>query len=278
MGPRGGEGGRRGSMAQEMVNGLRYVATSPILATLLLMGLVPTLLGMPYQTFLPVFAKDIFGDGVHRNAGELGFMMTMTGVGALIGSLCVASMADFPRRALLQLFAGLSFGLSLAFFAVQTNFVLSVLGLALLGFSANFFQALNSSMLMSASDPRYYGRVMSLNMLTFALMPLGTLPIGYLADVIGSVSIGSLDLIGVQTTLMGAGLAMVVFLLSVTLKNPAYRRLDQSDLRRYAAEAADRMDEMDGSKPEGGSVWGQLRTARDQRRTASLTEGDPSSD
>ena len=100
----------RGSVRSEMVNGLRYIAGSPILFTLLLMALIPTMLGMAYQNFLPVFAKDVFGDGVDRNSQGLGFMMTMTGVGALLGSLFVASMQDYPRRTQLQLIAGLGFG------------------------------------------------------------------------------------------------------------------------------------------------------------------------
>lgn len=245
------------SVAQSTFDGLRYVVASPILLTLLLMGLVPTLLGLSYQTFLPVFAKDIFGDGVHRNGGGLGLMMTMTGIGALVGSLVVASLQDFPRRTQLQLFGGLGFGASLAFFAVQNNFILSIAGLTLIGFSSNFFQALNSTIVMSASDPRYYGRVMSVNMLTFALMPLGTLPIGYLADVIGTIHVGSLELLGVQTSLMGAGLIIVAFILMMTVRNPAYRRLEQNDFKRFAVVTAERFD-----RNSGGSAWSQLRGAR----------------
>jgi hypothetical protein len=73
-------------MLQDLVDGLRYVFASPILLTLLVMGLVPALIGMSYQSFLPVFAKDVFGDGIHRNAEGLGLMMTVSGIGALAGS------------------------------------------------------------------------------------------------------------------------------------------------------------------------------------------------
>jgi MFS family permease len=252
---------RRGSVRGEMLDGLRYIAASPILLTLLMMGLVPSLLGLAYQTFLPVFAKDVFGDGIDRNSQGLGLMMTMTGVGALAGSLAVASMSDYPRRTKMQLIAGVGFGLSLAFFTLQSSFVLALAGLTCLGFAANFFQALNSTMVMSSSDSRYYGRVMSVNMMTFALMPLGTLPIGFLADLIGTVSIGSLDLQGIQVALLGSGLIITLFILAVAIRNPAYRKLEQDDLRQFAVVAAERVD-----GDAEGSAWSRLRAASRQRR------------
>jgi MFS family permease len=264
----------RGTVVSELVAGLRYVVASPILLTLLLMGLVPSLLGMSYQSFLPVFAKDVFGDGINRNSEGLGVMMTVTGVGALIGSLVVASMQDYPRRAMLQLFGGLGFGLGIAMFAISGNLILALAGLLVIGFMASFFQALNSTMVMSASDPEYYGRVMSVNMLTFALMPIGTLPVGYVADLIGTVSLGPIDLIGIQAAHLGAGLIIAVFILLVTVKNPAYRRLEQDDLKRFAAVAVERVSNKDGSS------WQQLRSAfREERGStlaASFNEAEPS--
>jgi hypothetical protein len=52
---------------------------------------------------------------------------------------------------------------------------------------SSYFQGLNSTMVMTASDAQYYGRVMSVND-DLLLMPLGTLPMGFLADSIGSFS------------------------------------------------------------------------------------------
>ncbi len=255
--------GPRASMRRDLVDGLRYVASSPILLTLLLMGLVPSLIGMSYQSFLPIFAKDVFGDGVSRNATGLGFMMTMVGVGALIGSLAVASMQDYPRRTQMQLIAGLGYGLGIGFFAIQGNFLLAIAGLVTIGLMSNFFMALNSTLIMTASDPQFYGRVMSVNMMTFALMPLGTLPAGFIADAIGHVDLGPLSLIGVQATTFGAGLIIVIFILGITLLNPKYRKLEQDDFKRFAVVAAGRVSE---GQPDG--AWKQLRRAFKQDRGA----------
>jgi MFS family permease len=237
-GLRDAEGGR--SVINDLFDGLRYVRRSPILLTLLMLGIMPMLLGSSYQNFLPVFAKDVFGHG-SRNASGLGLMSTTTGVGAIIGSLAVASLANYPRRTMLQLIAGVGFGLSMAFFALQHNFVFALTALVFLGMMSDFFQSLNATLVVSASDPEYYGRVMSLNMMSFSLMPFGTVPLGYLADWIGHTSIGSLDLIGVQVTTFGAGMLITVFILAVTVFNPSYRRMEQEDFRRAQRESMTRV-------------------------------------
>jgi MFS family permease len=261
----GGMAMPRKPIISDMVDGLRYVIGSPILLTLLLMALVPSLIGMTYQSFLPIFARDVFGDGISRNAEGLGIMMTITGVGALIGSLVVASMQDYPKRAQLQLAGGLVFGLALALFAVQGNFAFALLTLLVVGFASSYFQALNSTMVMTASDPAYYGRVMSVYMMTFSLMPLGTLPVGFIADAMGTVAIGPIHLIGMQATQLGAGLILAAFILLVTVFNPAYRRLEQDDFKRFAEIATERLNE--GAE---GSHWQRLRSSMRQERGSRL--------
>jgi MFS family permease len=222
------------TLLSEIREGFRYIFVSPILLTLLGIGLVPTLLGQSHQQFLPVFAKDVFGDGIDRNAGALGFMGTMSGVGALAGSLLVATLSDYKRRTLLQLGSGLGYGLFLAAFAVQSDFTAAIIMLVGVGFSSAFLQSLNSTMLMTVADPAYHGRVMSVNMLTFSLTSVGTFLMGYLIDYIGSATVGSLTLGPVQVAYFFSGSIIAAFILAMTVFNPSYRRLEQSDLRRYS--------------------------------------------
>jgi MFS family permease len=239
-GQRAGAGGRglghQGSILQGLSDGFAYVLRNPTLLTLLALGLVPTLLGQAYQQFLPVFAKNVFGDGIDRNAHALGFMSTMTGVGAFTGALAVASLAEYRQRTLLQLAVGIGFGLSLALFAAQGNYALAVVMLAAIGFTSSSFQSLNSTMIMTVSDPAYYGRVMSINMLTFSLQAFGTFGIGYLIDWLGDVNQSPFHLQDVQIATLALGLIVTVFIAAVTVLNPSYRRLEQEDLRRAAAE------------------------------------------
>jgi MFS family permease len=220
-------GGR--AMLREQVEGYRYVFASPVLLTLLAIGLVPTFLGQSYQQFLPVFAKDVFGDGVDRNAAAIGFMGTMNGVGALAGSLAVASAADYRRRSMLQLAAGLGFGVSMLLFAATGFYPLAVLWLMVVGFTTAALASLNTTMLFTVSDRAYYGRVMSVNMLNMSFMMVGAFLTGYVIDAAPEISLGSLTLEPVQAVYAGVGLLITLFILSITIFNPSYRRLGKDD-------------------------------------------------
>src|SRR6266446_86690 len=71
----------------EAYAGVRYAwGCAPIRAILLLVGLV-SLLGLPYQVLMPVFATEI----LHGDAHTLGMLTAASGVGAIIGALYMAS-------------------------------------------------------------------------------------------------------------------------------------------------------------------------------------------
>jgi predicted MFS family arabinose efflux permease len=68
-------------------DGIRLVASRPDLRTLFLLASIPTLFVFPYIGFLNVFARDILRIG----AQGLGLLMAVSGCGAVVGSLLVAS-------------------------------------------------------------------------------------------------------------------------------------------------------------------------------------------
>ena len=118
-----------------------------------------------------------------------------------------------------------------------------MLFLAGVGFTSSLFQAVNTSMTMTASAPEYHGRVMSINQLNVSLTAFGTFVTGYVVDWAGDSSVGPLELASAQVTFLGIGVIMIAFLLLVTLRNPSYRHLQQEDLKRYAAEPSRRPDD-----------------------------------
>ena len=67
--------------------------------------------------------------------------------------------------------------------------------------------SLNQALLIELSDNEYRGRVMSIFMLNFGFMPLGTFPAGLMIDYLGGQAV-----IG----MMGAGLIAVTVLIFVT--------------------------------------------------------------
>jgi MFS family permease len=195
---------------RSLIDGLGYIRGNPVLMALLLLAFAPVMLGMPYQALMPVFAEDVFSVG----PSGLGLLMTVNGVGALLGSLVVASMSNLSRRGLVQLGLGVIFGLSLALFAFSGNFYVALFALLIVGGASAAYMSLNSTLVMDKAEPQYHGRVMSVYMLTFSLMPISVLPVGALADAFGApVTIG----IG--------GLLLVVVVALYGSLHPSYRHL-----------------------------------------------------
>ncbi len=194
----------------DLVEGLRYIRASGVLLALMGLALVPLFFGLPYQTLMPLFAERVFAVG----AAGLGALMAASGIGALLGSVTVASLAEHPRPALVQLALGVGFGLALIGFGLAPGFAVALGCLALVGFCSSAYNALNNTLIMANTEQRLYGRVMSVYLLTFAVMPLGAAPAAWLADHLG----GRLTVV-----LDGAIVAAVV--IGVALLYPPYRRI-----------------------------------------------------
>ncbi|MEX2315405.1 MAG: MFS transporter [Thermomicrobiales bacterium] len=192
-------------------DGLRYIRGNTIVFSLLALAFAPVLLGMPYQTLMPVFAEDVFEVG----PGGLGVLMAANGLGALIGSLMIATISGFRRRGLLQMSLGILFGVAIAAFAFGRAFEFGLFALVVVGFASAGYQALNSSLVMHYTESAFHGRVMSVYLLTFSAMPLGTVPFGALSDRYGApITIG-----------MG-GLVLAAIVASVGALYTPYRRIE----------------------------------------------------
>ncbi|CAN5568255.1 MFS transporter [soil metagenome] len=194
-----------------MIDGLRYIRNSSVLSALMLLAFAPTLLGMSYQALMPVFAEDVFNVG----PSGLGLLMTVNGIGALVGSLAVATFSNYRKRGMLLVGLGLVFGLSIALFAFSQTLWVAFPALILIGGASAAYMALNMSLVMNYAEPKYHGRVMSINMMTFSLMPLSVVPTGYLVDMFGApVVIGC------------AGLLLAAIVAVYGTLHPSYRKVE----------------------------------------------------
>ena len=199
----------------DLFSGLSYIRRSSTLRTLIGMGFLLILFGMPVQMLMPVFAGDVFDQGPLG----FGFLLAVSGVGAVVGSLWVASRAaNMSSRGRTQLLAALAFGSSLFLFGFTSGlfgaFWLGLLLLPLVGMTSQMFMALNNTMIMTSTPHEMRGRVMSVYMMTFSLMPLSILPMGFLADHIG-----------IATAVTGAAAIIIVYVALVWAFRPSYRQL-----------------------------------------------------
>lgn len=205
-----------------LLDGLRYVRGHNVLPILILMGFVPIVVGMPYRSFFPVYQDEVYG----VSEVWLGAMGAVAAVGALVGSLFVASLTTTAKRSAIQLAGGLAFGVMLIVFAGAPTLPLGLIALLFVGLASNGYWALNSTMVLGNTDQEFYGRVMSVYMLSWSFSSFASLPEGRLADAVG-----------VQTMTAGAGVVLILALLAIALFLPGHRRLREHEGRQIEAAA-----------------------------------------
>ena len=183
-------------VGRQMTEGLRYVFARPIMVSVLVTAIAAVVLGMPFQFLMPAFVVE----ALEMEAVALGVLMTISGVGAFGGSLVVAGMGGLRRKGMMLLVNMVGWGVSLLVLSLAAGLEVAALGMFLVGFTSAIFMTLNTSIIQLLTDAEMYGRVMSLNMLTFGLMPLAVTPLGALAEVVGTdraLSLCAVLLIGV---------------------------------------------------------------------------------
>ncbi len=185
--PRGISGISFGDVFSDVTAGLKYVISTPRLRTLMLMMLVLTFFAMPFQNLMAGYVE--LGLGISDWQGQLGDLLFISGLGALFGSALMTWLAEWDRRPLIQWFAGLlcSFGMvSLTFGALRFGFVGAAVGVTLLGIGTTVYMTASSTMMLLSANREYYGRVMSIFMLSFSAMAVTVYPLGLAADLLGT--------------------------------------------------------------------------------------------
>jgi MFS family permease len=175
-------GGRATSAWGSMVEGFRYIRATPVVGALLVVGLVPMLLGMPYQSLLPIFAADVYDIG----PGGLGILIGFGGLGSFVVTLIVASAGDFPHKGLVQLLALAALGVTLVLYSQITWLPLALVVLMAVGAAQMGYNTLNQTQLQTLTADAMRGRVMSVYMLNVGLVPAGSFAAGAVAALVGA--------------------------------------------------------------------------------------------
>jgi MFS family permease len=168
---------------EKLREGFHYAMESaPISSVLLLLALV-SLMGMPYQVLMPVFAKDILQGGPHT----LGFLVAASGIGALGGALYLASRNGINGFEKIIPMAALLFGCGLIAFALSREFVVSTAIMLFTGCGMIVQMAASNTLIQTIVDDDKRGRIMSFYTMAFrGMIPFGSLLTGVLADKVGA--------------------------------------------------------------------------------------------
>lgn len=168
---------------QRLTEGFNYTFGSlPIRAILQLIALV-SFMGMQYTVLSPIFATTI----LHGGAETLGFLMTASGVGALIGGIYLSSRQSVLGLGKVVAYSPALLGLALIIFSFSRVLWLSLLMMVVIGLSTILQIASSNTIVQTIVEDDKRGRVMSFYTMAFlGTLPLGSLVAGSLANHIGA--------------------------------------------------------------------------------------------
>jgi len=167
---------------QLMAEGVRYVRERQNILALFGITAITTIFVFPNAAVLmPFYAKHV----LHVGPTGLGWIMALSGVGALLGATCLLVLPRSVRIGWITTALGLV-ALTLSALAWSRHLALSVAAAAILSFGVSSSLGVASIMVQESVSDAFRGRVMSLYSLAFTgVMPFAALAVARLADVIG---------------------------------------------------------------------------------------------
>jgi MFS family permease len=171
-----------GRLLQGLRDGFAYALGYPPIRAVLLLLVMTSLMGMSYATILPVFAAEILRGG----ARTLGFLLAGAGVGALVGTVYMASRASpVGLGRIIAAGCGL-FGLGLILVGLTRTLPAAMPLMVAVGLGMMLQIVASNTTLQTIVDDDKRGRVMSLYSMAFiGMTPFGSLLAGTLAHSLG---------------------------------------------------------------------------------------------
>lgn len=200
----------RKSVLGDIKDGMRYALGDPTLRGLIIMAFIPATFGYTLFALMPAWASET----LLVTSFELGYLMAVMGISALIGTLGLASMRNLNRRGMILLIISSIWGITVVGLAFSLEFFTAVFFLLAYGLLSSLYMSLNMTLSQIYAEPEKRGRVMSLFMMTFGLMPLGAIPFGEAAEVIGTAQ-----------ALSFSGVVLTALTLIFALAYPHFRRI-----------------------------------------------------
>ncbi len=197
----------KGSPMQDMMEGLKFISGNAVFSFLIGMTFFNSFFGMAYIMMMPAFAVDILKVG----ADGQGVLMSVGGIGALAITMALGSMSGSGYRGVMIVGGGAAFGLSVAAFALTSEYVgsypLALILMVVMGISSSTYMISIMSSLQLLVPDNMRGRVMGFYGMTWSIMPLGSFQAGAIATFVGvpvAIAIG-----GALVTLFALGPAMI---------------------------------------------------------------------
>lgn len=165
-----------------LIDTTRWMLAQPVILTLMALAAVVSLFLVGRTALFPLMVRDI----IHGGANDLGLLVGANGLGSLLGSLITDRTGQVAGRGRLVLLGMITAALSLGALGVSGVLVASLALTAVCAISMILFQS-TSAMVVQLSAPSH-GRgalVGAFDVTRLALIPAGTVVLGFVADALG---------------------------------------------------------------------------------------------
>ncbi len=173
----------RESTLTQIADGLRFIVHDRVFLVLLILSYSLFFFAGSYQQLMPAFTE-LLGVGEQG----YGYLLSITGVGAVLGTVISSSLQNSHRLGAAMLTAAAVFCLFVYLFALVSYAGIASAYTIALGavFGASIFSSIflvtSTTILQLEVPDELRGRVMGVHAITYNMMPLGGLLAGYLAS------------------------------------------------------------------------------------------------
>jgi MFS family permease len=170
------------SIWTELEEGFKYISGDKDLSSMIIMIGISSLFVIPFNTLMPIFAKDLF----HGDAGTFSWFESAAGLGSVVAAMYLANLKSAKPLMKITIIASAIFGVSLMLLSWSGILPLALVFMGLSGLGMMAQTSSINTYIQTHAIPEMRGRAISYYVMAYqGMIPIGSLLIGWTAHAFG---------------------------------------------------------------------------------------------
>lgn len=184
----------------ELEEGFKYISGDKDLSSMLIMIGISSLFVIPFNTLMPIFAKDLFSG----NAGTFSWFESAAGLGSVFSAMYLAQLKSSKSLNKIVILASFVFGFSLILLAYAAILPLALFFMTLTGLGMMAQTSAINTYIQTHAAPEMRGRAISYYVMAYqGMIPIGSLLIGWTAHAFGPRhAVGIAGMVGLMAAVL----------------------------------------------------------------------------
>lgn len=166
----------------ELEEGFKYVVGDRDLSSMIILIGISSLFVIPFNTLMPIFAKDIF----NGTARTFSWFESAAGLGSVASAMYMANLKSSKFLVKITMVASIIFGFSLIFLSVSGTLPVALFFMTITGVGMMAQTSSINTYIQTHAIPEMRGRAISYFVMAYqGMIPIGSLLIGWTANAFG---------------------------------------------------------------------------------------------